>query len=93
MVGTEPQALVVELRCPEGARKLFAKLRVTGGVAEITSGNLIELSCANCRYTLVAKGQDVSLVLHRYNIIGDLVETAVVFRGPPAGMRGSEDIG
>jgi hypothetical protein len=70
----------VELRCPTGPRKLFAKLRMSGDNASITSDNLIELSCQDCRRRLRNEGQEVSLVLHRFNIAGELIETVVVDR-------------
>jgi hypothetical protein len=70
----------VELRCPTGPRKLFAKLRLEGAQPVITSDNLIELACQDCRRTLRKEGQDVALVLHRYDIIGNLIETVSVDR-------------
>ncbi len=70
----------VELRCPVGPRKLFAKLRLAGESATVTPENLIELSCQDCRRRLRNENRDVSLVLHRFDIIGDLIETVVVDR-------------
>lgn len=68
----------VELRCPTGPRKLFAKLRLAGVAPVITPGNLIELSCQDCRRRLRSQSHEVKLVLHRYDITGSLVETLVV---------------
>lgn len=68
----------VELRCPTGPHRLFAKLRLAGEPTPVTSDNLIELSCADCRKRLSREGSDVSLVLHRYNVVGELVETVTV---------------
>lgn len=70
--------LEVELRCPTGPRKLFAKLRLQGTQPLVTSDNLVELSCQDCRRRLRGEGAEVALVLHRYNIVGELIETAVV---------------
>ncbi len=80
---TDPQdAQVVELRCPVGPRKLFAKLRLSGRSPEVTSDNLIELPCQYCRRELARAGREASLVLHRFNIIGELVETETIPRDP-----------
>jgi hypothetical protein len=70
----------VELRCPTGPRKLFAKLRLAGLQPSVTTDNLIEMACQDCRRRFRTEGRDVQLVLHRYNIIGDLIETVVVNR-------------
>lgn len=66
---------VTELRCPEDPRRLFSKLIQAGGRPVITDGNLIEFACQNCKKTLQSQGVDVTRVLHRYNIAGELVET------------------
>ena len=68
----------VELRCPTGPRKLFAKLRMSGILAPVTEDNLIELSCQDCRRRLRGEGDVVKLVLHRFNIAGNLIETEIV---------------
>lgn len=70
----------VELRCPTGPRKLFAKLRMSGEQPSVTSGNLVEMACQDCRRRLRSEGRDVSLVLHRFNIVGELIETVAVDR-------------
>lgn len=70
----------VELRCPTGPRKLFAKLRLQGMQPAVTTDNLVELACQDCRRRLRSEGNDVALVLHRYNIIGELIETVAVDR-------------
>lgn len=66
---------VTEIRCPEDPRRLFSKLIQEGGKPVITDGNLIEFACQNCKKTLLSRGVEVSRVLHRYNIAGELVET------------------
>lgn len=70
----------VELRCPTGPRKLFAKLRLAGLPTPVTDDNLIELSCQDCRRRLRSEGRPVALVLHRFDIAGTLIETVVVDR-------------
>lgn len=67
----------VEVRCPVGIRRLFTKLQLEGESPKITDGNLLEFACADCRKRMVRLGEEVSLVLHRYNFIGELVETEV----------------
>lgn len=69
----------IELRCPVGPRKLFAKLRLAGEPPLVTSGNLLEMACQDCRRRMRAEGRtDVGFVLHRFDIVGRLVETVIV---------------
>ena len=69
----------VDLRCPLGPRKLLAKLRVADIQPTITSDNLLELCCPDCRRRLRSDGHsDIKFVLHRFNIVGELVETEIV---------------
>lgn len=70
----------VELRCPTGPRKLFAKLRLAGISTPVNQDNLIELSCQDCRRRHRSEGRSVHLVLHRFDISGELIETEVVDR-------------
>jgi hypothetical protein len=72
-------ATVIELRCAVGPRRLFAKIRSTGERPHITDGNLIECACPDCRKRHYP---DSTQVLHRFNIIGELVETAVAYADP-----------
>lgn len=53
-------------------------LLADGGKPSIVEGNLIELACKDCRRLLRLEGQEVALVLHRYNLAGEHVETEVV---------------
>jgi hypothetical protein len=67
---------VVEVRCPVGPQRLFAKFRLDGGVnPTITDDNLIEFACSDCRKTLQRSDLHITRVLHRYNIFGELVES------------------
>ena len=65
-----------EIRCPNEPRKMFAK--VTGDAVTVAPGNLIEVACPHCRRRLRAAGQDVDLVLHRYNLLAEHVETEIL---------------
>lgn len=68
---------VKELRCPEDPRRLFAKFIQTREKIVVTNDNLIEFACQNCKRNLRDDGEFVNRVLHRYNLLGDLVETHV----------------
>jgi hypothetical protein len=73
-----PQA--VELRCPVGdPGRLFAKVLLSEDQPRVTSSNLLEVACQNCRRHLRGEGRtDVEFVLHRFDILGRLVETVIV---------------
>lgn len=66
---------VREIRCPEDSRRLFSKILLAPGNYSITSDNLMEFACQNCKKRLASEGTYVDRVLHRYNILGALVET------------------
>lgn len=69
----------VELRCPETAGKLLAKIQRAGEQPSyVHPDNLIELNCDSCRASRRRSGQQVARVLHRYDILGCLVSTLVV---------------
>lgn len=88
-------ARTVDVRCPVGMPgpdgtcrpgKLLLKLRQAGGQPQyVHPDNLIELPCDDCRKRLRKSGREVRRVLHRYNFIGELIETLV--RELPAGRR------
>lgn len=71
----------LELRCPQPwgvcpAGKLLAKLKLSGGQPSfVHPDNLIELECADCIKRLRREGRAVRRVLHRYDFLGQLVET------------------
>lgn len=67
----------VELRCPEGPRRLLSKVLVSGDKPTITDDNLVELTCPDCKRILRQNGQQVFRVLHRFNLWGDLVQSVV----------------
>lgn len=68
----------VEVRCPNDARRLFAKLRQEGKAPVIAPGNLMEFSCRECKQAMIRSGRPTERVLHRYDLTGQLVETVTV---------------
>ena len=68
----------IEIRCPVDSRRLFTKLVLSGEVPSYVEGNLIEFSCDECKAIHRKRGSPVFRVLHRYNFVGDLVETEVL---------------
>jgi WhiB family redox-sensing transcriptional regulator len=80
-----PSADALELRCPEpwrvrcDAGRLLAKLRLSGQKPSyVHPDNLIELECQDCKVRLRKDGRSVARVLHRYDFLGEHVETLVV---------------
>lgn len=68
----------VEIRCPIGPKRLLSKLLLSGDRPKVVEGNLIEFACADCKRTYRKGGRRVSIVLHRYNLAGELIETSVL---------------
>lgn len=72
----------VEIRCPLGNQRMFGKLLVDSQLSKesprVVEGNLVEFSCSECKRTLHSRGMTLSRVLHRYNILGELVESILV---------------
>jgi hypothetical protein len=56
--------LTVDFRCPVHTRRLFFRLLRTPGARIDPTSNLLEIRCRDC-----------GGVLHRYNLLGELVET------------------
>lgn len=74
------QSTYVDLRCPIGPKRLLGKLRQQGEQARINSDNMLELACRDCKDELAKKtGNKPTLVVHRFNIIGDLVESEAFY--------------
>lgn len=65
---------LVDLRCPVSPRKLFARMR-TGMIVE---GNVVEVACPECRRIRRKQGEDVRLVIHQYDVLGECVHTDVL---------------
>lgn len=74
-------SLTFEFRCPSTHGRLFGK-NVTDHRPTITDGNLLEFACGDCKREAKHRGEPAALVLHRFNCIGELIETEVV---PPSG--------
>lgn len=72
----------VDIRCPvgPGPRRLFVRLIQSGGKPKYVDGNLMEFACSDCRRELQRAGEEVEQVFHRFNILGELIETEVVPR-------------
>lgn len=70
----------VDLRCPIGPKRLLAVVRQTEDYHGIVEGNLLELACRDCRnFTANAEGRKPQFVLHRFNVLGELVESEIVW--------------
>lgn len=68
----------IEIRCPVGPQRLFAKLVASGQQPVVDEDNLMEFACADCRRELRGRGQQVVLVLHYYNFLGEHVKDDIV---------------
>lgn len=70
---------IIEFRCDQRFGSLLAKFRQTSTEAfPVNDDNLIELACSSCRTRLGREGDKPSLVLHRFDLLGALIETEVV---------------
>jgi hypothetical protein len=68
----------VELRCDQNPSKLLAKVKAP----RIVDGNLIEIACTDCAKRRLATNGQRCQVLHRFNVLGELVESEIVARNP-----------
>lgn len=64
---------MIEIRCPVGPRRLLFRMQPLK--PHITPGNLIELSCSDCTRETRKKKPDTLRVVHRFDLLGDLVES------------------
>lgn len=67
----------VEVRCPVGPRKLFTKLKLGEEFGRYLPGNLIEFTCSDCARHISRERKARVRVYHRFNFIGELIETHV----------------
>lgn len=67
----------VEVRCPVGPRKLFTKLKLGEEFATYLPNNLIEFTCSDCSKRVSREQQSRIRVFHRFNFVGELVETTM----------------
>lgn len=65
----------VEVRCPVGPRKLFTKLKLGEETGGYLPNGLIEFSCSDCSKRLAREYGRRVRVFHRFNFIGELIET------------------
>jgi len=70
----------LELRCPVGPKQLLGKVIRETGHIPVDDSNLMELSCRDCSRFLRRTEPDVLRVVHRYNLLGELVENVVTRR-------------
>lgn len=68
-------SISVDVRCPNGPQRLFMKLKLSGTQPTVTSDNLLEFSCGDCKRTLKRQGFEVDRVLHQYDFSGQFVDT------------------
>ena len=71
----------IEIRCPVGPKRLLAKLLQEGGKPHIVEGNLVEFACDDCKKVQRRTKPSVVRVLHRFNLLGDCVQTLQVEAG------------
>jgi hypothetical protein len=79
----------VDLRCPGNVPwsadsdectpgHLLARLRIAGEKPSfVHPENLIEMACPDCKRDYRRLGRPVKRVLHRYNMLGELLETLI----------------
>lgn len=65
---------VVEIRCPHNPRRLLLKV---GRPVFVDGANMIEVACRACRDDMRHEGKTVMLVVHYYNVLGQIVDTQV----------------
>lgn len=68
---------IKDIRCPVGPRKLLAKMVAEGEKPVYVDGWAVEFACSDCARRKRQAGLNVSRVLHRFNLIGECVETRV----------------
>lgn len=69
---------IVELRCPNSPRGLLARMKRDGEKPVYVDGMLVEFVCRDCARAMRKDG-DVAVrrVYHRYNVLGELIESEV----------------
>lgn len=65
----------VDIRCPRSPVRLLLRI---GRPTRVDGANMIEVACRDCRTDRRRAGENVAVVLHRFNVMGDLVETVTV---------------
>jgi hypothetical protein len=68
----------VDVRCPVDPRTLFMRIAVDPDVTIEQPGNVIVVACRTCRRASARQAQEqASLVLHRFNVLGEFLGTEV----------------
>jgi hypothetical protein len=71
----------VEVRCPLGPQRLFTKLKLGEEFGRyIHPANLIEFTCSDCARRLSREQHRPLRVFHRFNFLGELIETVTESR-------------
>jgi hypothetical protein len=70
----------IDLRCPIGPRALLGKVVAAGGHAHVDRWNLLELACRDCTKMARRTRPEIGHVVHRYNVLGELVESVAIDR-------------
>lgn len=65
--------MLVDLRCPADMSKLLGRAQ-----AVALPAGIVELNCNNCVRAERAAGRTCSRVLHRFNLLGELLATEVI---------------
>lgn len=66
----------LDIRCPEDPRRLLMKYYREVGKPPVV-GNLMELACRECTRSARRTDSKVEVVVHRFDLAGQLVETLV----------------
>lgn len=69
--------VAVELRCEQNPSRLLGKM-LRDPTVKIVEGNLVEIACDHCKADLRRGGDSCKRVLHRFDVLGDLIETEVI---------------
>jgi hypothetical protein len=67
-----------DFRCPVYPHRLLAKTVAPEDAPKVVPDNLIEFACYDCARALRDEGNPVRRVLHRFNLLGECVETIEV---------------
>lgn len=71
-----PHGDLVDLRCPEGPEGMGKLLGRTRPV--FYADGVVELACGNCARQFRRGRLPVARVLHRYNLLGELLATEII---------------
>lgn len=83
------EAKSLEIRCPNGPRRLFMKVISLGDEPAIVPDlNLMELACSDCARQMRKDGHEVFRVLHRYALDGSLVESVIIYKDSTVTIQG-----